>query len=197
MAANRAYLDSQPRRYVPVLVAGGAQKDRVAAHVRHVTDGLPDEPEIFLGLNLVLERVLRDRVQRDGPLGRIRAEMLPPAVRVPQDLEGLVKHDPDQVRALLAGRGQACYPGPGRDELEATVLDRVFGVGVVTQETVGSPGQVGKDRTEQRNGVPVRFLRHGGLGLLVRRLASGPPGSRQPPGSRRPTGPDPGRLGLA
>src|SRR3954449_11201125 len=127
MAANCAYLDAEPGRYVLVLPAGRAEQDHVPPHGRQSADGLPDQPQVLPGLNLVLESR-----PGAGPFGGVAvaaiggAKILPAPVRGAQDLESLIEYHPHQVRALLLRRFQAPDPVPGAQELEAAVLNCVF-----------------------------------------------------------------------
>src|SRR6516165_6481286 len=151
MAAYRAYRHTQALRYLPVLVTGGAQGDYVPAHSGQLADGLPEEPEIRFRLHLLVERL---------PAGwvRVDAETLPSPVRIPEDMQRFVDHDPDQVGALLTRCRQAPDTVPGRDELEEAVLRGVLGIGVVAQERISHSHQLGMNRAEQRLGVAVRCL---------------------------------------
>src|SRR6185437_14659218 len=175
MAAYRAYAHAQARRYLPVLVTGGAQGDYVPAHTGQFADGRPEEPEIRSGLYLLIESLPA------SPVGAgIDTEALPSPVRIPEDTQRFIDHDPEQVGALLTRRRQAPDTRPGRHELEEAVLRGVLGIGVVSQERVGHPHELVMSRAEQRLGVAVQCLRHGGLsGSSVR--AARPYGAGIPP----------------
>src|SRR5256885_12725664 len=168
MAAYRAYAHAQARRYLPVLITGGAQGDYVPAHSGQFADGLPEKPEIRSRLYLFIERLPAGSL-----LCRVDAEALPSPVRVPEDMQRFVDHNPDQVGALLIRRRQAPDTMPGRHELEEAVLRGVLGIGVVSQECVSHSHQLVMSRAEQRLGVAVRCLRHSGsLGSSVRAARS-------------------------
>src|SRR5215471_9978606 len=109
MAANRADADALPGRYFLVFVTGRVEADDSPAHLRQLADGLPERVEIIAGLDLPVHRIV------DGlTFAGTGAEGLPFTVRVPQDPEGLVDHDPGQVGTLLARRPHDGDARPGR-----------------------------------------------------------------------------------
>src|ERR1700704_3929244 len=99
MAAYRAYAHAQARRYPPVLITGGAQGDYIPAHSGQFAEGLPQEPEIRSRLDLLIESLPAGSV-----LVGIDTEAL---VRIPEDMQRFIDHDPEQVSALLIRRRQA------------------------------------------------------------------------------------------
>jgi len=102
MAAYRAYAHAQARRYLPVLITGGAQGDYVPAHSGQFADGFPEEPEIRSRLDLLIESLPAGSV-----LAGIDTEALPSPVRIPENMQRFIDHDPEQVSALLIRRRQA------------------------------------------------------------------------------------------
>src|SRR6201996_714226 len=188
MAAYRAYAHAQARRDLPVLITGGAQGDYVPTHSGQFADGFPEKPEICSRLDLLIESLSAGSV-RVG----IDTETLPSPVRIPEDMQRFIDHDPEQVSALLIRRRQAPDTMPGRHELEEAVLRGVLGIGAVSQERIGHPHQLVMSRSEQRLGVAVRCLRHSVLpGSSVR--AARPYGAGIPP---QRGWADPGQPGAA
>src|SRR5579859_369035 len=159
VAADRADAYTEHGGDFPIVVTSREQDHYCLTCLGQGANTLPCRAEIFPSRYLLRYRVRAAQPFRQFGVDERRSTF---ADTDADDLQGFVRHHPEQPGALLSGRCEAAHERPVQRQPDARVLHRVLSVRASAENTERDPGAVFMRRTDQRLEVIIgTFRRYG------------------------------------